>query len=85
MIFAALDVKSGAVINDCKLRPRAKEFLKFLRQTDKAVPARRDVHLVLDNDLRLSSPEQREATALQMDQERQEHSRPGVPRTQRLE
>ena len=85
MLFAALDVKSGAVINDCKLRPRAKEFLKFLRQTDKALPARRNVHLVLDNDLRRSSPEQQEATALQMDQERQEHSRPGVPRTQRVE
>ena len=30
-------------------RHRVKEFLKFLRQIDKAVPARRDVHLVLDN------------------------------------
>jgi transposase len=29
-------------------RHRAKEFLKFLRQIDKAVQARRDVHLVLD-------------------------------------
>ena len=38
MLFAALDVKSGAVINDCKLRPRAKEFLKFLRQTDGLCP-----------------------------------------------
>ena len=48
-LFAALDVKSGAVIGDCMPRHRAKEFLKFLRQIDKAVPARRDVHLVLDN------------------------------------
>ena len=30
-------------------RHRAKEFLQFLRQIDKAVPARRNVHLVLDN------------------------------------
>lgn len=30
-------------------RHRAKEFLQFLRQIDKAVPARQDVHLVLDN------------------------------------
>tara|TARA_R110002012_G_scaffold322080_1_gene554742 strand:- start:287 stop:1396 length:1110 start_codon:yes stop_codon:yes gene_type:complete len=48
-LFAALDVKSGKVIGDCMPRHRAKEFLKFLRQIDKAVPARRDVHLVLDN------------------------------------
>ena len=27
----------------------AKEFLKFLRNIDKAVPARSDIHLVLDN------------------------------------
>jgi len=43
-LFAALDVKSGKVIGDCMPRHRAKEFLKFLRQIDKAVPARRDVH-----------------------------------------
>ena len=48
-LFAALDVKSGTVIGDCMPRHRAKEFLKFLRQIDKAVPTRRDVHLVLDN------------------------------------
>ena len=48
-LFAALDVKSGKVIGDCMPRHRAKEFLQFLRQIDKAVPARRDVHLVLDN------------------------------------
>lgn len=49
-LFAALDVKSGTVIGDCMPRHRAKEFLKFLRQIDKAVPARRDVHLVLDSE-----------------------------------
>jgi transposase len=48
-LFAALDVKSGHVIGECLPRHRAKEFLKFLRSIDKAVPARRDVHLILDN------------------------------------
>ena len=48
-LFAALDVKTGKVIGDCMPRHRAKEFLKFLRNIDKAVPARCDVHLVLDN------------------------------------
>ena len=61
-LFAALDVKSGHVIGECLPRHPlpgsgllanhergAKEFLKFLRSIDKAVPARRDVHLILDN------------------------------------
>jgi transposase len=48
-LFAALDVKTGKVIGDCMSRHRAKEFLKFLRNIDKAVPARSDIHLVLDN------------------------------------
>ena len=58
-LFAALDVKSGKVIGDCMPRHRAKEFLKFLRQIDKAVPARRDVHLVLDNYATHKTPEVR--------------------------
>jgi len=48
-LFAALDLKSGMVIGDCMPRNRAREFLKFLRNIEKAVPARRDVHLILDN------------------------------------
>ena len=56
-LFAALDVKSGTIIGDCMPRHRAKEFLKFLRQIDKAVPARRDVHLVLDNYATHKTPE----------------------------
>ncbi|MCR8825516.1 IS630 family transposase, partial [Pseudosulfitobacter koreensis] len=56
-LFAALDVKSGTVIGDCMPRHRAKEFLKFLRQIDKAVPTRRDVHLVLDNYATHKTPE----------------------------
>ena len=56
-LFAALDVKSGKVIGECMPRHRAKEFLKFLRQIDKAVPARRDVHLVLDNYATHKTPE----------------------------
>jgi len=37
------------VIGECLPRHRAKEFLKFLHNIDKAVPGKRDVHLVLDN------------------------------------
>jgi transposase len=69
-LFAAHDVKAGMAIGDCMPRHPlpgsglpanhergAKEFLKFLRQIDKAVPARRDVHLVLDNYATHKTPE----------------------------
>jgi transposase len=48
-LFAALDVKTGAVIGACKERHRAVEFRAFLDQVEAAVPADLDVHLVLDN------------------------------------
>jgi transposase len=58
-LFAALDVKTGKVIGDCMSRHRAREFLKFLRNIDKAVPARRDIHLILDNYATHKTPEVR--------------------------
>ncbi len=48
-LFAALDVKSGAVIGRCHRRHRALEFRKFLDAIDAAVPSDLDVHLILDN------------------------------------
>src|SRR6266540_2999955 len=48
-LFAALDVKSGKVIGECHRRHRAREFRKFLGTIDVSVPARLDVHLILDN------------------------------------
>ena len=48
-LFAALDLTSGAVITDCKQRHRHQEFLQFLKQIDAHVPAKFDVHLVVDN------------------------------------
>lgn len=48
-LFAALDVKSGKVIGECHRRHRAREFRKFLGTIDMSVPARLDVHLILDN------------------------------------
>lgn len=38
-------------------RHQAREFLKFPRQIDKAVPGRRDVHLVLDNHATHKTPD----------------------------
>ena len=48
-LFAALDVKTGAVIGECHRRPRSSEFRKFLDTIDHRVPAALDIHLILDN------------------------------------
>ncbi|BCZ79369.1 hypothetical protein PTKU64_30440 [Paraburkholderia terrae] len=38
-LFAALNVLNGVVLATCKPRHRHQEFLSFLREIDKAVPA----------------------------------------------
>lgn len=48
-LYAAFDVATGEVMGRLTRRHRAKEFLAFLRQIDRAVPAKLDVHLILDN------------------------------------
>ena len=49
-LFAALDVKTGAVIGQCQPRHRAKEFIRFLRTIDRNTPNALDLHLIVDND-----------------------------------
>lgn len=48
-LFAALNVLNGAVLASCKPRHRHQEFLSFLRDIDKAVPAELDIHCICDN------------------------------------
>jgi transposase len=48
-LFAALDVKTGAVIGECHRRHRSSEFRKFLDTIDHNVPASLDIHMILDN------------------------------------
>jgi transposase len=48
-LFAAFNILNGKVISSCLPRHRAKEFVRFLNQLEKEVPADRDVHLVMDN------------------------------------
>ena len=48
-LFAALDVKTGAVIGECHRRHRSSEFRRFLDTIDQNVPRSLDVHLILDN------------------------------------
>ncbi len=49
-LFAALDVATGRVIGSLKPRHRSREFLAFLRQIEREVPAGLEIHLVSDND-----------------------------------
>ncbi len=48
-LFAALDVKTGAVIGELHRRHRSIEFEKFLKRIDAETPAELNVHLILDN------------------------------------
>jgi transposase len=48
-LFAALEVRTGAVLAACQPRHRAREFRKFLDRIDEAVPRALDIHLILDN------------------------------------
>jgi transposase len=47
--FAALDLATGKVIGRCQGRHRHQEFLAFLPQLERVVPAELAIHLVLDN------------------------------------
>ncbi len=56
-LYAAFDIASGKVLGRVTHRHRAKEFLAFLRQIDKAVPEWLDLHLILDNSSTHTTPE----------------------------
>jgi transposase len=59
-LFAALDVKSGLVIGECKPRHRAKEYLAFLKKIDRVVQKHLDLHLVVDNYATHKTPDVRD-------------------------
>ena len=48
-LFAALDVLEGKVIGRCMQRHRHQEFIRFLNAIEAQVPARKTVHVILDN------------------------------------
>ena len=50
-LYSALNVATGEVIGRCSRRHRAKDFLRFMNQVDKAIPEQEGVelHLVMDN------------------------------------
>lgn len=48
-LFAALNVATGTVISDLRKTHTAADFITFLGQIDREVPADLDVHVILDN------------------------------------
>jgi len=48
-LFAAFNIVNGKVMGSCLPRHRSQEFVKFLTQVEKQVPADRDIHLIIDN------------------------------------
>lgn len=48
-LFAALEVATGRVIATTCRQHRTREFLSFLRQIERTVPAELEIHAVLDN------------------------------------
>ena len=48
-LFAALNVLDGKVIGQCMARHRHQEFIRFLNTVERAVPAGRMIHPILDN------------------------------------
>ena len=48
-LYAAMNIATGEVIGRVTRRHRAKEFIDFLRQVERAVPKHLDLHIILDN------------------------------------
>ncbi len=48
-LFAALNVLDGSVIGRCMQRHRHQEFIRFLNDIERQVPAGKLIHVVLDN------------------------------------
>lgn len=48
-LFAALNVATGRVLQECMPRHRHQEFLRFMRQIDRSVAPELAVHVILDN------------------------------------
>ena len=48
-LFAALNVLDGTVIGRCMARHRHQEFIRFLNAVERAVPAGKLIHAILDN------------------------------------
>jgi transposase len=48
-LFAALNVKTGEVLTECRAHHTGDDVLAFFKKIDRAVPRHLDIHVVLDN------------------------------------
>ena len=48
-LFAALNILDGTVIGRCMKRHRHQEFIRFLKTVERAVPAGKVIHAIVDN------------------------------------
>jgi putative transposase len=48
-LFAALNTTTGKVLSQCRHRHRHQEYLDFLREIERNVPEKFDVHIIVDN------------------------------------
>jgi transposase len=48
-LFAALNILDGTVVGRCMQRHRHQEFIRFLGAIERAIPAGKVIHVVLDN------------------------------------
>jgi len=48
-LFAALNVLDGTVLGRCMTKHRHQEFIKFLNAVERAVPAGKIIHAIMDN------------------------------------
>jgi len=55
-LYAALELRTGKVLGDCRESHTARDFLSFLKQLDREFP-RRALHVVLDNSSTHKTPE----------------------------
>lgn len=56
-LFAALNIKTGEVITECRKQHTGADVLAFFKKIDKSVPRRLEIHVVLDNLSAHMSPE----------------------------
>jgi len=48
-LFAALNVATGRILQECMPRHRHQEFLRFIRRVEHSVPPALEIHVILDN------------------------------------
>lgn len=48
-LFAAFNILNGKVIGTCQQRHRSREFIRFLNELERQIPADQEVHLIMDN------------------------------------